>query len=87
MGHRILRRTPIEPSLLTEREVMGDDWMQMKQAVMNGDFAAMEAITEAYEADNAAACEASLAEIAMERERARRRRLAVGWIAQGRGLR
>lgn len=87
MRHRVIRRSPAVDDL---RELLLGDMertyhqQQVELASVLFDMTPEEAERKIAE-DCRAALEASLAE--KEKERARRRRLAVGWIAQARGLR
>jgi hypothetical protein len=85
MRHRIVRRSPAVDDLrelvLGDIERMHHDQQVELQSILFD--MTPEQAEEKIAEDCHAAIEASLAE--KEKERARRRRLAVGWIAQARG--
>lgn len=89
MRHRVIRRAvdDLRELVLGDLERMYHEQQMELRELFFGDTPAETA--EEAQQRNAEQCraslEASLAE--KEQERARRRRLAVGWIAHGRGLR
>lgn len=91
--HRVVRRKGLAALLPTEAELFGQDYIDWRDGFLAGLIENVgeslgttpEEIEAVTAQDNAAACEASLAEIQRQREQDRRKQQARQWIRQARG--